>query len=170
MNEHHDAPSSSPLDDAELDARLSALTREARPPESAWAGVAERIRSRRRGRPGRWSALAAATVVLAVAAVILQSPDERSIDAEGDLDGGRMLVEAEAAAMRRAAPTATGGLIDAQPLAASWAENQAAIDELEAALDRDPDNRLLLEFLAEARMRQVRLLNSGLAVRGRTDA
>ena len=64
----------------------------------------------------------------------------------------------------------TGGLTDAAPLSEAWAENQTAIEELEAALERDPDNRLLLDFLAEARLRQVRLLNSGLALTPQTEA
>lgn len=156
--------------DATLDARLDALTREATPPAAAWSGVVERIRAedgnRHRGRAGRIGALAAAAAVVAVVAVsvVRQMPA-----GPGDaIDAGRVLVQAEAEAMRRAAPVATGGLVDAMPLAAAWAENQTAIEELEAALDRDPDNDLLLEFLAEARLRQVRLLNSGLALDGRT--
>ncbi|MBY6203870.1 hypothetical protein [Halomonas denitrificans] len=166
MNEYGTGSSDRGIEDSELDARLSTLTREAPPPASAWAGIAERIRPRRRGRHVRWGLLAAAAVLLVAVVVVRPPPDERP----AGIDGGRILVAAETEAMRRVAPTVTGGLIDTQPLAASWAENQVAIDELEAALDRDPDNRLLLEFLAEARMRQVRLLNSGLAVRGRTDA
>lgn len=159
------------MTDAALDARLEALTRNATPPAAAWPAVAERIRAgegRVRRRPGRIGALAAAAALVAVLAVtvVQQMPD-----GPGEpIDAGRVLVQAEAEAMRRAAPVATGGLVDALPLAESWAENQSAIDELEAALDRDPDNRLLLDFLAEARLRQVRLLNSGLVLDGRTDA
>ena len=43
---------------------------------------------------------------------------------------------------------------------AAWQDNQQAIAQLEQALEQDPGNRMLLEFLTEARMRQARLVRS----------
>lgn len=153
------------IGDADLDRRLAALTREADPAASAWAGIEQRVQApARRGRAGAIAAVAAALVAV-IAAVQWMPADEPA-----PANPGRTLVQAEAEAMRRAAPVMTGGLVDAVPLSEAWAENQIAIEELEAALERDPDNRLLLDFLAEARLRQVRLLNSGLALTPRTEA
>ena len=151
--------------DEELDRRLSALVREAEPAASVWAGIESRIERPRR-RYAAPLALAAAVVLAVVISVVQWGPE-----APGALsDPARVFVQAEAEAMRRAAPVETGGLVDALPLADAWAENQTAIEELEAALERDPDNRLLLDFLAEARLRQVQLLNSGLALFPQTEA
>lgn len=148
-----------------LDRRLASLTRDAEPADSVWAGIEQRIRTpARRGRAAPLAALAAALVAVIAALQWMPDPD-RVPD-----NPGRTLVQAEAEAMRRAAPIMTGGLTDAAPLSEAWAENQTAIEELEAALERDPDNRLLLDFLAEARLRQVRLLNSGLALTPQTEA
>ncbi len=153
--------------DRDLDRRLAQLTREAAPPPAAWAGISKRIHRPRRVAVPLASAAAA---VVAFAALLQLLPGDDSARTGPIQDPGRVLVQAEAEAMRRAAPVATGGLVDALPLAEAWAENQTAIDELEAALTRDPDNRMLLDFLAEARLRQVRLLNSGLVLTPRTEA
>jgi hypothetical protein len=48
------------------------------------------------------------------------------------------------------------------PLEEAWQDNQVAIEQLEQALQGDPDNPLLLEFLSEARLRQARLIQRGL--------
>ena len=146
-----------PSDDA-LDARIAALTRSAEPGETVWTGIDRRIQAPRRA---AWPWSAAAAVLLAVAIVAVQPGPER---APTQPDRTVQLVQAEAAAMRRADPVATVDWVDEAPWREAWADNQAAIDELEAALSRDPDNRLLLEFLAEARLRQTRLINSGLVV------
>lgn len=147
-------------DDAGLDRRLAALTREARPRPEVWAGIEARI-----GRPRRrvWRRAAAVAAVGLVAVLVLQVMPGDKRDSGPTADAARRLVHAEAEAMRRVAPTATGGLAESVPLVEAWTDNQAAIEQLEAALIRDPDNYLLLEFLAEARLRQARLLNSGLA-------
>ncbi|NKI35846.1 hypothetical protein HFP89_11795 [Wenzhouxiangella sp. XN79A] len=143
--------------DAALDARIAALTRSAEPRQRVWTGIAERIRPVRRA---GWPWAAAAAVVLALAIVALQPDRERSSTGS---ERALQLVQAEVEAMRRAAPVVTADWLDERPWTEAWADNQVAIDELEAALGRDPDNRLLLDFLAEARLRQARLIHAGLA-------
>jgi hypothetical protein len=151
------SPDSNHHADAELDRRIEALTRRAEPGERVWTGIAARIEPAPRA---GWPWAAAAAVVLALAIVAVQPDSRRSATMP---DRAVQLVQAEADAMRRAAPAFAAGWIDEVPWTEAWADNQAAIDELEAALARDPDNRLLLEFLAEARLRQARLIHSGLA-------
>lgn len=174
MTSRNETRTPDPAQDAELDRRLAALTRSAEPASTSWSVIQARIErstesdQRARSRPFWPVAMAAAAVLAAVAAVVWQVPRSPTLS-EPAFDAGRVLVQREAEAMRRTAPTVTGGLEVAPTLAGAWAENQTAIEELEAALDRDPDNRLLLEFLAEARLRQVQLLNSGLASFPRTD-
>jgi len=69
-------------------------------------------------------------------------------------------------AMRASAPAepVLSRLDSPQALMQAWQENQNAIAELEQALERDPGNGLLLEFLAEARLRQAQLIHSGLTL------
>lgn len=171
MTSEIDRPNADDAREAELDRRLASLTRSAEPAPSSWSRIQQRIEQdstsdgRHRHRPIWPVAMAAAAVFALVAVVVWQLPTSTG----PQFDDGRQLVQREAEAMRRAAPMVTGGFEEAPPLAEAWTENQIAIDELEAALDRDPDNRLLLEFLAEARLRQVRMLNSGLATFPRTD-
>ena len=69
---------------------------------------------------------------------------------------------AEVRAMRASAPEMplTTNIDSPSALMAAWQDNQQAIVQLEQALEHDPDNRMLLEFLTEARMRQARLVKS----------
>lgn len=166
--------------DTDLDRRLAALVREAPPPAGAWAGIRRRIDPRyeaaarnRFDRPAAAAAAAAVAAMALVAVLVLEgtNPDpgsSRDPAAVAAIEPGRAVVQAEVAAMRRTAPVVTGGLDASLPLAEAWADNQAAIEQLEAALDADPDNYLLLEFLAEARLRQTRLLNAALVGNGPT--
>lgn len=140
------------MNDSELDRRLDALPRSAEPAPETWAAIDRRI-----GRL-RWPALAAAAAALGGLALIFsQAGFEPS-------SGSRLesLVRAEVAAMQAAAPKplAVAAPDSAKALMAAWQENQDAIAQLEQGLRRDPGNRLLLEFLAEARMRQARLTRS----------
>jgi len=141
------------MDDFELDRRLHALAREADPPPGNWCAVQRRIR------PRRWTAVAAAAAVFAgVVLVTSQFAIEPSSSSRLEV-----LVRSEAAAMETVAPEIRGVAAgdSGQALMAAWQENQDAITQLERALRRDPGNRLLLEFLTEARLRQARLARLG---------
>ena len=141
------------VDDRELDRRLNALTRETDADESLWPGIEQRLRPARRGPLVKGSAAAVVVGATVIALLVLNgAPPERTDTAQS-----------QAEAMRAAAPDALAvSSIDAsQSLAKAWQENQAAIEQLEQALARDPDNRLLLEFLGEARLRQARLIQRG---------
>lgn len=151
----------SPMDDFELDRRLDALTRVAEVPPENWRRIERRIRRR------RWTAImpaaiAAAAFLSGIAVVVTQvsnTPAKSSLMAR--------VTQAEVQAMRAGSPRMPqlseiradldAGLDPTDSLIAAWAQNQAAIAELEQAIERDPQNGLLLEFLTEARMRQARL-------------
>lgn len=140
------------MNDLELDRRLAALPREAEPAPANWAAIDRRIARRRRP-----AVAAAVAALVGVALVLSQAGFEPST-------GSRLesLVSVEVAAMRAAAPEPLAVAVpdSAEALMAAWQENQDAIAQLEQALRRDPGNRLLLEFLTEARMRQARLTRS----------
>jgi len=140
------------IDDLELDRRLRALARETDPPPAPWRAVRRRIRSR------TWPAAAAAAVVAGVALAASQLAFEPASSSRLE-----SLVRSEAAAMRSVVPDRlpVAAPDSGAALMAAWQENRAAIGQLERALERDPGNRLLLEFLTEARMRQARLARLG---------
>lgn len=156
------------MNDQELDRRLDALARQAEPDPALWQAIEARLdpdtnrAAPRTGRQG-WiagTAIAASLVgALALGLVLTENPgfDEREFAASA--------FQMELIAMRAGAPTSLASLLPDAPesLMAAWSENQGAIDELEQALERDPDNRLLMEFLTEARLRQARLLQHGLS-------
>ena len=141
------------LDDRELDRRLNALTRETNADESLWPGIEQRLRPAR-----RWPAITGSAAAVTAGAIVIalsvfdSAPPERPDTAQS-----------QAEAMRAAAPDAlaVSSIYGSQSLMKAWQENQAAIEQLEQALARDPDNRLLLEFLSEARLRQARLIQRG---------
>lgn len=144
------------LDDGELDRRLDALTRVAEPPSGSWSAIERRIRRRRW--PGVLLAgFAAAAVLSGVALVVSQFGP-----APAPTGGIAETMLAEVRAMRASAPEVpvTKDIESPAALMAAWQDNQQAIAQLEQALERDPDNRMLLEFLTEARMRQARLVKS----------
>ena len=144
------------IDDSELDRRLDALTRVAEPPVGAWSAIEHRIRKRRRSMAVP-AGLAAAAVVFGVALVVSQLGSAPTYPG-----GAAEAMQAEVRAMRVAAPE-TPVLADAESpeaLMAAWQDNQQAIEQLEQALENDPGNRMLLEFLTEARLRQARLVRS----------
>jgi hypothetical protein len=143
------------MDDRELDRRLDGLTREIEADESLWPAIERRLRPSR-----RWPALAATAAALAIGVLVVsQSLDERTkpetrpgLAGEHAAPAGEITPEA----------LAVSGVDGAQPVMQAWQDNQAAIEQLEQALQRDPDNPLLLEFLSEARLRQARLIQRGL--------
>lgn len=142
------------IDDRELDRRLDALARETDVDQSLWPGIERRLRPAR-----RWPAAAAG-----VAGVFLGALVVALLAIDGPAPEGPAVAQSEADAMRAAAPdvleVSRAGA--SSPLMEAWQDNQAAIDQLEQALERDPDNPLLLEFLSEARLRQARLIQRGL--------
>lgn len=147
------------IDDRTLDQRLAALSRQIEADEASWSAIESRLSPRR----ARWKlpsavGLAAAASVLIV--VLATQPFEPAPD---NLASG--LVSAEIEAMRQQVDwsevprqaSINGGLTSA------WEENQQAIDELEQALSRNPDNLMLMDFLAQARLRQSELINHATA-------
>jgi hypothetical protein len=148
------------LSDSDLDRRLAALTRQAAPPAAVWERIDQRIRQPRRP----WLPVAAAATVAALGlglVLLLANPWGEPAHRPGSQQ-----IAAEIQAMRQGSPehhwrqptTLNGGLEQA------WEDNQAAIAELEKALERNPDNTLLLEFLVRARLRQSELINHSAAV------
>lgn len=151
------------IDDRELDRRLAALTREIDVDESLWPGIERRL-----GAARRWPAAAAAVAsitAVAIAGVFIAMPtiDRGAIEGPG-------VAQREAEAMRALTPEASAvSQIDASPaLQQAWQENQTAIEQLEQALEADPDNRMLLEFLSEARLRQAQLIQRGMSLSERS--
>ena len=144
------------LDDSELDRRLDALTRVGEPPSGSWSAIERRIRRRRW--PGVLSAGFAAAAVLSGVALIVSQIGPAPTPTGGIAE----TTHAEVRAMRASAPEMplTTNIDSPSALMAAWQDNQQAIVQLEQALEHDPDNRMLLEFLTEARMRQARLVKS----------
>ncbi len=142
------------IDESELDRRLEALTREVDADEALWPGIERRLRPTR-----RWPAISAAVaaVVFGVLLGSLALFDRETSD-------GPRFVQDGTEAMRSAAVEsfAVSRAEASGPLEKAWQDNQAAIEQLEQALQDDPDNPLLLEFLSEARLRQARLIQRGL--------
>jgi len=150
------------IDDTELDRRLAALTREATPEEVVWSRIERRIRPRWRLPAG----LAAAAVAVGIAAAIVT----RHGPAGPVDDRMQIVVQSEVRAMAASAPedTVLRRMNSPDALLQAWHENREAIEELERALERDTDNRLLLEFLTEARLRQARLVQQGMTTMERS--
>lgn len=144
------------IGDSELDRRLDALARVGEPPAGAWSAIERRIGQRRRSMAVP-AGLAAVAVLCGVALVFLQ------LGSVPTRPGGiAEAMQAEVRAMRVAAPEASliADIESPEALMTAWQDNEQAIDQLEQALEQDPDNQLLLEFLTEARMRQARLVRS----------
>lgn len=144
------------VSDRELDRRLGALARRADAPEALWPAIERRIRPA----PGRrlTGLSVAAGVCLAILAGLLVTEQSFRNTGPGAME---TMIAAEMAVMRRIAPDPSDELVRAMDpgLTEGWAVNQAAIDELEAALAAHPDNRNLLDRLARARVRQTQLVN-----------
>lgn len=151
------------MDDEQLDRRLAELPREAEPDDAVWAGIERRIRPAR-----RWPAGVAAGLALAAGLAVIVQIATRAPEPTAMASAAR--AEAEMRAMRAGAPArlALDRIGSSEALMAAWAENRAAIEQLERALQRDPDNALLLEFLREARMREAGIVQQGMTTRNRS--
>lgn len=146
------------INDAELDRRLAGLPRAVDVPAAVWTRIERRIAPRRRPWIG---SVAASVVLIAVAGLLVLSGPDKA----GPADPEAVVIAAEVDAMRRSAPDPSALMaanLD-QAWHSAWIENLAAIDELEKALERNPDNRLLMDFLARARLRQSELINQAVA-------
>lgn len=141
-------------DDHDLDRRLDALARHAQPDVAVWQQIASRI-DRPRHRPLLAAAAALAVFAVVAGIVLVDRPERPSTPMQ-------TLVTQEAAALRASAPSRSlsAGFLPPAAIDHAWNENRTAIAELEAALQRDPDNRMLLDFLAQARLREAELLRA----------
>lgn len=152
------------MNDMDLDRRLDALPRAADTPEALWPAIERRIAHRTRR---RWLAgIAAAVVMTVLAALIARNlEDFRPPDLTTTVSLAATVIAAEISAMDHAAPDAeqVAGTGFDKGWKAAWDLNQAAITELEHALKESPDNRLLLDFLARARLRESELVNQTMA-------
>ena len=146
------------LSDEQLDRRLAALDDRCDPPEAAWRSIQSQLSARRR----RWPvmALAAALAALSLVLVLIMALDPAG---RSDLSpADQVVMDAPAAEPDQARWLP---MLARQPvLDAAWKENEAAIRALKAALADQPDNLLLQEFLAEARLRQSTLIELALRV------
>lgn len=152
------------MNDMELDRRLDALPREAAAPETLWPVIERQIAHRSRR---TWLAGIAAALVMAVLAALTANnlKDLNPPDLTGTVSLAATVIAAEISAMDRAAPDAEQ--VPRTDFDKGWKEawdlNQTAINELEHALKESPDNRLLLDFLARARLRESELVNRATA-------
>ncbi|TVQ33460.1 MAG: hypothetical protein EA370_11800 [Wenzhouxiangella sp.] len=147
------------INEQQLDQRLAALDRQCDPPPEAWEAISAKLARRRSRWP--WMALAASLCGLVVGLSLL-------------LGEGGPLRPAVAPGMVEETPPA--GVESEQPwrpalqrqavFDTAWDENEAAIKALEEALASEPDNLLLMEFLAEARLRQSSLIELALRIEG----
>jgi hypothetical protein len=152
------------MDDEELDRRLAELPREAQPDDAVWAGIERRMQPARRWPAGLAAGLAlAAAGLAAIVQIATRAPEPTAM-------ASAARAEAEMRAMRAGAPArlALDRIGSSEALMAAWAENRAAIEQLERALQRAPDNALLLEFLREARMREAGIVQQGMTTRNRS--
>ncbi len=149
------------IDDKKLDQRLAALQRECDPPPEVWVQVSTQLPARG-SRPAhrRWLAMAAVLCGLAVGLALLlgQAGLWQPDSAPGLVD-------------QPAVPTTQEHHAEWQPALqrqavfdTAWEENEAAIKALEQALAAEPGNLLLKEFMAEARLRQSKLIELALRI------
>lgn len=143
------------IDDRELDRRLAALPRVTDAPEALWPGIERRLGAR--GYRIRTGAVAAA-LLAALAGWLWFQPGLTPHVA----DPAAVAFAAEADRMGVGAPEVTWIALD-EDWHQAWRDNEAAILELERALEQHPGNALLLDFLAQARLRQSRLINQAMA-------
>jgi hypothetical protein len=146
------------LEDTELDRRLSALPRQTDIDQRHWQAIEARLQAP----PRRWPRfMAAAAGIAACLAVALLLVDQASLPSGNDAS---VVIAAEISAMRAQAAGLEADW-DGQDLemAGAWDENQDAIEELERALARHPDNPMLMDFLAQARLRQAQLVQQATA-------
>ncbi|NDY95095.1 hypothetical protein [Wenzhouxiangella limi] len=150
------------ISDHELDRRLESLPRSCQPPDAVWQRLQEVLPDRMQALPAdqsgrtpsrlgtRRMALAAAVAGLALIGTLLLLPMR-------PLQDSALVAVPPQQTVREAAAPAVGLQRSCQTVEAATAENEAAMRALEAALKHEPGNQLLLEFLAEARLRQADL-------------
>jgi hypothetical protein len=146
------------LSDRELDRRLAALPRHTETPSQHWQVIAARLDTPAR----RWPPMATAAIGIAAClalALLVVDPD-----AGVHSDTAAFIVATEIQAMRTQASgiEQSGGRLTTE-MSGAWEQNQDAIDELEHALARHPDNPMLIDFLAQARLRQHQLIQQAKA-------
>lgn len=143
------------MHDTELDRRLAALPRVVETPEALWPGIERRLTART---PRIWAAAVGTGLLAAIAG---------GLWIQGGLvprpvDPAAVVVATEVENMGLSAPRVTRTAVD-EGWQAAWEDNEAAIRELEQALENHPGNVLLLDFLAQARLRQSRMINHAMA-------
>ena len=135
----------------DLDHRLSQLTRDEMPGEYNWQQISQRLNQRRPY--ATLAAVATLAAIVILATLVIQLPDD-----SGWRNPLAVVAMAEMEVMRHHAPQELPE--ETEPgWDEAWQANQQAIDELEQALKRHPDNPLLIEFLARSRLRQASLIN-----------
>lgn len=142
------------VSDRRLDARLDALPRRA-PTPKAWPAIQRRIRRRRRPVA---LAIAAAIVLATLVAVLTQPAPAPSNDAPASRAGRIYAAEGRVMHGLTSGPAWIEHVDQNSDWRRAWNANRAVISELEAALDANPDSRLLLDLLARAHLRQAELL------------
>lgn len=138
------------IDDRTLDARLADLPQAVESPPEPWLEIERRLQGPRRPRWRAAGAAAAIAASLALAILLVDRPETQS--------PAETIITAEAQAMREQAPEFPAGTDFNAALAEAWDTNQMAIAELEAAIEDHPDHPMLIEFLAQARLRQSNLV------------
>ncbi len=148
------------IDDKTLDQRLAALDRHCDPPAESWETIAAQLPARgARRRAWPWLAVAAALGGLVVGLLVL-------LDQAGPWRLGPVpqWVDEASPVMEPMDQDWRPALQRQAVFNAAWDENEAAIRALEEALALEPDNLLLMEFLAEARLRQSKLIELALRI------
>ncbi|QOC23247.1 hypothetical protein IC757_03595 [Wenzhouxiangella sp. AB-CW3] len=143
------------LDDRTLDDRLAALPRQADPDGSTWQAIESRIAPKQQQWFGRIAGGLAVAASLAVVLLVTMPQDSTPTRIS------EWVISSEIEAMRHQvswADVPQPDVINAG-LTTAWSENEQAIAELEQALARNPDNLMLMEFLAQARLRQSELIH-----------
>lgn len=141
--------------DAELDRRLAALPRVIDAPEALWPGIERRLTARG---PRIWAGAVAAGLLAAIAGGLWIQGEI----APRSIDPAAVVVAAEVENMGLSAPRVTRTAVG-EGWQAAWEDNETAVRELEQALENHPGNVLLLDFLAQARLRQSRMINHAMA-------
>lgn len=139
------------IDERTLDTRLADLPRVVEPPREPWLEIEKRLQIKRRPRWPAFGAAAAIAASLVLALLVVDRPETQGPAAT--------IITAEAKAMRKQAPARPPAAVVDPELAAAWDTNQMAIAELEAAIEDHPDNPMLIDFLAQARLRQSTLIH-----------
>lgn len=141
------------LPDRQLDARLDALPRTAPSPE-VWPHIHRRIHARRLP---ALPAIAAAVVMVLVSGWLLTQdlPDQPDFS-----NPAARVMAAEGAVMREltAGPDWLRTVDTDSDWRTAWESNRTAINDIEAALANHPGDRLLIDLLARAHLRQAQLL------------